>query len=407
MMLLEEPLIRVPYETMRMTFKQAQKHIERDTEFVSKASSPKTRDGNKTGAQNIDDMITRMKMLKRKLSTLNSEQEAHLEKSSARVEHLNKLFKSVDSFDYQAWSSTRLDILLVDYFFRSGYFNTALKHIEARKIDKFVDSDVLMQCFHIRNNIRNHRTTDCLSWCQENKAHLKKIRSPLEFQVRLQQFIELVRSHQSSEAIQYCRKHLSKSADTHMQEIQRACALLAFDQSTRVAEYMELYSNERWEKLAELFVSTYLNLHGLPARSELIESLMTGLSVLKTHSCTSLSASSRDAALNTIFNSKSCLNSRDKSILHYRHTPKLDISRAHMCPVCCSELCDLAKGLPYAMHVRSYLDSDPVVLPNGRVCGREKLLSYSHRAGVSEGLVTDPYTGELFPVDELKVIYPS
>lgn len=398
MMLLEEPLLRVPYETMRMTFKHAQKHIERDTEYISETCS------SSLTPQDLDDMINRMKMLKRKLSALNSQQESYLDKSSARVDHLNKLFKPADTFDYQAWSNRRLDILLVDYFFRSGYFDTALQHVSARKIEQFVDSDVLLQCFHIRNNIKRHRTADCLTWCQENSAHLKKIRSPLVFEIRLQRFIELIRSHRSTEAIQYCRTYMSKSSDTHMKEIQRACALLAFDQDTQVPEYMELYSKDRWDRLAELFVSTCLNLHGLPKHSELIESLMTGLSVLKTHSC--VLSDSHDTLGSHIYDAKGHMTSRDKSILTFRHTPKLDISRAHMCPVCCSELRDLAKELPYAMHTRSHLDSDLVILPNGRVCGREKLLSYSHRAGVSEGSVTDPQTGEVFPADELRVIYP-
>jgi macrophage erythroblast attacher len=390
-LILEESLLRVPHETMRRTFKAAQKNLEKETEFVANTTKELDQMARRTPgvaaaapvSAKLDEMINRMRGLKRKLSSLKLEQESHVETTQARMEYLNKLFQidNVQSFQYEEWAKTRLDILLVDYFLRSGYVDTAEKHAKARKIDRIVDVDVLLQCNTVEQSLRHHRTAECLAWCQENKANLRKIRCPLEFEIRLQQYIELARAKKHQEAINYYRKYLAKSADTHLEIMQRASALLAFSPDTEVPPYRELYSSERWDSLSQMFVETYLSLHGLPVHSALVESLATGISALKTYSCI-----------------------QDGSDVW---KPKLDLSRAHMCPVCSDELNQLAHPLPYALHVRCHLDSDPVVLPNGRVYGREKLFVYSEKAGVSPDKIADPTTAEIFDRDELKPVFPT
>lgn len=62
----------------------------------------------------------------------------------------------------------------------------------------------------------------------------------LEFELRLQQYIELVRSgqqHKMLEAIGHARKYLSPHMDTHLAEIHRAAGLLAFPPDTQAEPY--------------------------------------------------------------------------------------------------------------------------------------------------------------------------
>ena len=40
----------------------------------------------------------------------------------------------------------------------------------------------------------------CLAWCHDNKSRLRKLKSSLEFQVRLQEFLELVKAGSKLEA---------------------------------------------------------------------------------------------------------------------------------------------------------------------------------------------------------------
>lgn len=50
----------------------------------------------------------------------------------------------------------------------------------------------------------------------------------LEFELRLQQYIELIRSAKLLEAMQHARKYLVPYQATHTEEIRKASALLAF-----------------------------------------------------------------------------------------------------------------------------------------------------------------------------------
>lgn len=66
---------------------------------------------------------------------------------------------------------------------------------------------------------------------------LTGIQSNLEFELRVQEYIELVRTSQHLPAISYYRKHLVPFAQTHKEAIQRAAGLLAFPPDTQVQPY--------------------------------------------------------------------------------------------------------------------------------------------------------------------------
>jgi macrophage erythroblast attacher len=62
--------------------------------------------------------------------------------------------------------------------------------------------------------------------------------------------------------------------------------------------------------------------------------------------------------------------------------------------------------MPYAHHSKSYVESDPIVLPNGRVYGQQRLIEISTKMGsVESGKVKDPTTGEVFDESDMKKVY--
>jgi macrophage erythroblast attacher len=63
--------------------------------------------------------------------------------------------------------------------------------------------------------------------------------------------------------------------------------------------------------------------------------------------------------------------------------------------------------VPYAHHTKSYVENDPVLLPNGRIYGRDRLLHMSVKVGMPEGKVKDPTTGEEFDGSEMKKVFIS
>lgn len=141
-----------------------------------------------------------------------------------------------------------------------------------------------------------------------------------------------------------------------------------------------MFSQDRWDGLADLFVKTHHELFSLPARPLLHIALSAGLSALKTPSCHSKYASSAAYASS---------------------------STTSVCPICSTELNDLARGLPYAHHTKSQVENDPVVLPNGRLYGRDRLLEMSAKLGLSEGWVKDPTTAEVFEASKISKVYIS
>lgn len=64
-----------------------------------------------------------------------------------------------------------------------------------------------------------------------------------------------------------------------------------------------------------------------------------------------------------------------------------------VCPICSTELNALSKHLPFAHHSKSHVEHDPVVLPNGRVYGKERLQRLNEKLATrleAVGLVRDP-----------------
>ena len=202
----------------------------------------------------------------------------------------------------------------------------------------------------------------------------------LEFELRLQQYIELVRSGDKLEARKYCQKHLAPHYKDHPEQFLHASALLAYSPTTPVRPYKDLYSPTRWTRLAEIFISTHHQLFSLPSKPLLHIALSAGLSSLKTPSCHSIIENS---STNTYSSSTS------------------------LCPICSTELNDLAKGVPYALHTKSSVENDPVLLPSGRVYGRERLEELRLKLGLPLGRVRDPTTQEEWGEEEVRKVFIS
>ncbi len=64
-----------------------------------------------------------------------------------------------------------------------------------------MDVDIYLVCQKVEEGLRNHDTGPCLAFCSENKSKLRRLKSNLELQVRLQDFIELIRNEKRLEAI--------------------------------------------------------------------------------------------------------------------------------------------------------------------------------------------------------------
>lgn len=78
-----------------------------------------------------------------------------------------------------------------------------------------------------------------------------------------------------------------------------------------------------------------------------------------------------------------------------------------VCPICSTELNELARNVPYAHHTKSIVENDPVVLPNGRIYGSERLRVFNEMVGTETGWVRDPVAGktEVWKESEVRRVF--
>ncbi|CBQ69352.1 conserved hypothetical protein [Sporisorium reilianum SRZ2] len=430
-LLLEAPFAKVPFDELRRQQKTQQRLIEREllfatTTFNDVAKTLPSAAGSSAAVgevdKSLDAVLGRLKGLKRKLAPLSDAAKTSLRMAQSRTDHLSDLHHTtLESTEFAEWSRTRLDRMLVDYMLRRGYRQAAHELARTRGIEDLVDLQLFEDVARIEDSLcppgwntdddteSKPSCTLALAWCSENKATLRKIRTPLEFNLRLQEFVELtrVRTPESiKDAIAYARRHLlplvttpSKpftstagdkeaeydrlAADAMRREVSRAMGLLACGPASWA--YADLYSLARWRMLRDSFRACALQIHSLPPQPLLHIALSAGLSSLKLPQC-----------------------------YHAKNTD---------CPICDTQgLGVLAQEVPWSHHQNSTLvcshsgrimdgDDPPLALSNGRVYAQStvlELVEWGKRdAGEESGMVRCPRTSEVCKVDEVRKVFIS
>lgn len=394
-----------------------------------------------------------------------------------------------DGSEFEKWTSLRLDRMLVDYLLRQHWPRTASLLARTHHLEKLVDTDLFKEIAAVEETMvyvppskavgssngrlelgQDDQTspsptrptcTAALAWCTENKAALKKARSTLEFELRLQEFIELVRVRSSAslkQAVQYARKHLAvytipadvpgDEVDTETEEhlratVYRALGFLACASTSCVDLYHDLATPERWAQLRQKFHDTALDIHSFPAQPMLHLALSAGLSALKLPDCyRSGDASGEnvgaaetlksefitgDSTINTAFLTSAQVTNptlrppADPAAgeeRHRRHKLLGNGKKNCDCPICAHDrLGALAKEVPWSHHVNSTLicrvtgqtmndDDPPLVLPNGQVYSASGLAELE-RASDIRGQLVDPATGQTFALSRARKMFVS
>ncbi|KAJ2888757.1 GID complex subunit containing RING finger motif [Coemansia aciculifera] len=381
--------MKVPLEQLKREARQSQKLAEREMQLASSGLADLAKKQSSISAEEythaIDGLADKLRVLRRKLEDSKQEEALLISRSRQRAADLNELsgFTSATQPEFQRWCRTRLERVLIDYMLRSGNVDTAKLLMEKSNLEHFADTSLFALVMSTEHELREqHSCRGALHWCAENRGVLRKIESSLEFELRLQEFIEMIRAKKSSEAIAYAKKHLTAWSDTQLPRIQRAMTLLAFSPTTGCPPYKHMFDVARWDGLAHEFRMVIFKLYSLPSQPLLHLLLQTGLSALKTPACLS-----------------------DDPSEHNRN-----------CPVCQTDtLGKLAQGLPLSHHSNSNLvcrisgekmdeDNPPMRLPNGYVYS---LISLTDMANKLDGKVKCPRSGEIFSLADAKKLFIS
>ncbi|EIW78394.1 hypothetical protein CONPUDRAFT_108277 [Coniophora puteana RWD-64-598 SS2] len=386
-MLFEQPFVRVPYENYRKVFRVSQRNLERELAFVQTTSNEllkrsKVGEADPEDAlKSVEGMIARVENLQRKLSDLQEVSgKPTIEVTRDRLNLVSAVenLPSTSDPEFSRWADVRLDRWLVDWALRNGKEQTARKLAEEKHIERFVDIDLFTDISRTEEALRKHSCTEALAWCSENKAALRKIKSTLEFELRMQEYIELARSRKMEEAMTYSKKHLVPWQETHFKEILQASALLAIPPTTTSSQYRRLYDNSRWTNLIKSFRLAIYSLNSLPTEPLLHLALYAGLASLKLPGC----------------------GVEPKNV---------------DCPTCDPHVNVLAKDVPFSHHTNSTIvcringkimdeDNPPMAFPNGQVYSRDSL---EEMASKKNGKVICPHTGYTCELSALKKVFIS
>ncbi|XP_024907525.1 macrophage erythroblast attacher isoform X2 [Pteropus alecto] len=271
----------------------------------------------------------------------------------------------------------------------AAQLSMTLKVQEYPTLKDLVNIEMFLTAKEVEESLERRETATCLAWCHDNKSRLRKMKgrqsehdakpgrksrvasgspkesedlgmetikgkpelSCLEFSLRVQEFIELVRQNKRLDAVRHARKHFSQAEGSQLDEVRQVMGMLAFPPDTHISPYKDLLDPARWRMLIQQFRYDNYRLHQLGNSSVFTLTLQAGLSAIKTPQC----------------------YKGDRS------------SRSPDCPVCSRSLNKLAQPLPMAHCANSRLvckisgdvmneNNPPMMLPNGHVYGYNSCL---------------------------------
>ncbi|CAH0491469.1 unnamed protein product [Peronospora farinosa] len=438
---LSYPLVRVPFERANKSFRLYHKQLTR--ELAQAVTQIKALDnGNNQQPDHQIDIDAAVKKLTELAKTLQSlkqsatsnvlEQQNDLENCAKRTRYLKiqqdtKIGGDSSMFICQTDEGSINDRLIADYLLGQGYLKSAKIMEDNKNIGYLLDYDLHAECQAVLTDLRDFHTEKAIAWCSQNGTRLRRLQSLLEFHLRLQDFVEYIRSRKPLEAVQYARTYLAPLAiqpdnqdlrDAAIGEIQIAMATLAFESPEKcsIEAYERVFAVDRWLMLEKMFRKTFNDTvpewiskqKATPKKEEgdngdgnEDSGNENGKDQLKPS--TALQPKSNDSA--------SCSQeaSGSKKRKHARTETPVPI-----CPACTEVGSQLCTGLPFAYHPHSRLvcrvmgcvmdeHNPPFVLPNGRVYSKQGIELLTQRS--SDGMIKCVDTHDIFSPSDVKPIY--
>uniref|UniRef100_A0A8D1ZWH5 E3 ubiquitin-protein transferase MAEA n=1 Tax=Sus scrofa TaxID=9823 RepID=A0A8D1ZWH5_PIG len=237
----EYPTLKVPYETLNKRFRAAQKNIDRETSHVTMVVAELEKTLSSCPAVDsvvslLDGVVEKLSVLKRKaVESIQAEDES-AKLCKRRIEHL-KEHSSDQPAAAGLWKRKRMDRMMVEHLLRCGYYNTAVKLARQSGIEDLVNIEMFLTAKEVEESLERRETATCLAWCHDNKSRLRKMKSCLEFSLRIQEFIELIRQNKRLDAVRHARKHFSQAEGSQLDEVRQAMGMLAFPPDTHISPY--------------------------------------------------------------------------------------------------------------------------------------------------------------------------
>jgi macrophage erythroblast attacher len=189
--IIERPLLTVPFESLKRAAKDRKNLVDETSEALASLKALEDASHPEQLSQ-LDQLVSRLQSLKRKLADVTLAEADEAARCKARLEHLRALGAPARGAAV-AWNRPRLDRILVDHLLRSGCHASAEMLTSSARIAPLCDLHVFDGARRVADALRARDAAPALAWCGEQRGRLKKAKSALEFKLRLQEFIELLR----------------------------------------------------------------------------------------------------------------------------------------------------------------------------------------------------------------------
>lgn len=193
---LESTLLKVPFEALKRAAKDRKGLVDETSEALA-ALGPLSAPADDDAARRaqlaaLDALASRLSALKRRLADASRSEADEAARCRARLKHVSALGAPARGGTV-AWNRPRLDRILVDHLLRADCHATAAALAAASGIAPLCDLHVFDGARAALGALRSRDAGPALEWCGAQRARLRKLKSPLEFKLRLQEFVELLR----------------------------------------------------------------------------------------------------------------------------------------------------------------------------------------------------------------------
>jgi macrophage erythroblast attacher len=377
---LEYDYIRVVYEVILSDLRINKKIIEKDLNtIVARVSllKKKLASSPQDALNSLNNLITKATDLQTKFTNITNKEEVLYNSFQERISQIEMLDESHYNFDnLKIYCEKKINNLLLDFFLREKFLETARNYIEEEKINSCVEYSIFIEVQNIIHSLKHKELTDALKWTNVNKNKLSKINSNLKFKLLSQQFIEKYKKGELNECVAFARENF-KDHIANINDIKTLMILLAMkpEQALKISKYNKLLTDDNWNELENDFKQVFFQIYSMKSSSLLEILFQSGLMSLKSQFC---------------YMEKKCLS----------------------CPICSEDIGNLAKTLPSSHHPVSALicritgeimdsSNPPLALPNGQVYS-EKAINEQVKAN---GKFVCPVTNQAFEFDKCKKVF--
>lgn len=427
----ESSYVRVPFEQFRRAFRLEMRIAEKDLPGLEALFKKHLSEGSGAVSENV------LKALRERVRALEERLREYRGESQKFRERFLKRMKWTETMagqgNYRTWSRGRLLRLIGDFLLKRGEIGLVREIGEARpELDDEFDTELEEMRRDLLGSLERRELGLLLQWCADHRSNLKRIESDLEFRLRRQEFIELLRRGDLPGALKCSQKHFSQWLESNYPEIRESLALICWLpfigrgvtwSNGRMSKYEDLFDDKaQWKLLQDRFAKDFVAVYQLDDQSQLIKIVKVGLSALKTRQCRGEDVASGDNGDSSDYVASSDrrdnVAGRDSPNRPTSHPTSHPISHPTTntnnseCPACTGPLKQLAKQLPYGHFEQTKLrcrltgrlmtsNDPPMALPNGQVYSESGLRML---AGWKEGgtVVKCPVTGNQFLISEAR-----